>query len=69
MCFGRVNATLTQLRRDTTKVVRPALQGHEVTITEHGEARLKVVAVQKLDRRQACEDLMTIGPVNFQPRK
>ena len=45
------------------------MHGEEVTITEHGEPKFKVVPVSKLDRRKACEDLMAIGPVRFKPRK
>ena len=66
-----MEATLTELRRATTKVVRPAMHGdEEVTITEHGNPKFKVVPLTKpLDRRQALKDLMAIGPVEFLPRK
>ena len=41
-----VEATLTELRRETTKVVRPAMHGgEEITITEHGQAMFKIVPV------------------------
>jgi prevent-host-death family protein len=43
--------------------------GQEVTITEHGQPKFKVVPVRPLDRRQACIDLMAIGPVHFKPRR
>ena len=66
-----MEATLTELRRETTKVVRPAMHGgEEVTITEHGEAKFKIVPVSPpVDYKQACKDLMAIGPVDFVPRK
>lgn len=65
-----MEATLTKLRRETAKVVRPATHdGQEVTITEYGEPKFKVVPVKPLDRRAACEALMAIGPVTFRPRK
>lgn len=65
-----MKATLTQLRRDTTKVVRPVIHGGEkLTLTEHGEPCAEIVPLQKIDRRKACEDLMAIGPVKFLPRK
>lgn len=66
-----MEATLTELRRETTKVVRPAMHGgQEVTITEHGQPKFKVVPVRKpIDRRAACEALIAIGPVKFLPRK
>jgi prevent-host-death family protein len=65
-----MEATLAELNRDATKVVRPAMQeGQEVVITENGEPKVKVVPVPKVNRRQALKDLMAIGPVDFQPRK
>ena len=66
-----MEATLTELRRETTKVVRPAMHGgEEVTITEHGQPMFKIVPVRPaLDRKKACEALIAIGPVDFVPRK
>lgn len=66
-----MEATLTELRRETTKVVRPAMHGgKEVTITEHGQPMFKIVPVHPpLDRQKALRDLMAIGPVEFLPRK
>jgi prevent-host-death family protein len=68
--FRSVKATLTQLRRDTAKVVRPVIHGgKKVTLTEHGQPCAEVIPLRKIDRRAACEDLMAIGPVEFLPRK
>ena len=65
-----VKATLTELRRQTSKVVRPVIHsGKKVTLTEHGEACAEIVPLRKIDRRAACEALMAIGPVEFLPRK
>ncbi len=65
-----MEATLTELRRETTRVVRPARHGNkEVTITEHGEPKFKIVPLPKVDRKQALKALMAIGPVKFLPRK
>ncbi len=66
-----VEATLTELRRETTKVVRPAMHGgEEVTITEHGQPMFKIVPVRPaLDRKAALKALMAIGPVDLPPRK
>lgn len=66
-----MEATLTELRRETTKVVRPAMHGgQEVTITEHGKAMFKIVPVRPpVDRKAALEALRAIGPVDFKPRK
>ena len=65
-----MNATLTDLRRKTTKVVRPVMSGGgKVTITEHGEPCLEIRPVQRVDRRAALAALRAIGPVEFKPRK
>jgi hypothetical protein len=57
MYFERMKATLTQLRRNKAKVVRPVMNGAEK------------LTLQKIDRRAACLALMAIGPVEFLPRK
>jgi prevent-host-death family protein len=68
--FGGVKATLTQLRRETKKVVRPVIQrGVTLTLTEHGQPCAEIVPLRKLDRFAACQDLISIGPVEFLPRK
>jgi antitoxin (DNA-binding transcriptional repressor) of toxin-antitoxin stability system len=65
-----VKATLTQLRRDTAKVVRPVIRGGEkLRLTGHEQPCPDNVPLQKIDRRAACRDLMAIGPVEFLPRK
>ena len=66
-----MEATLTELRRETTKVVRHAMHGgEEVTITEHGQPMFKIVPVRPaLDRQAALKSLMAIGPVEFKPRQ
>jgi prevent-host-death family protein len=68
--FSNVKATLAQLRRNTAKVVRPAIHGGEkLTLTGHGQPCAEVIPLRKIDRRAACQDLMAIGPVEFLPRK
>ena len=65
-----MKATLTELRRATSKVVRPAIHaGQTVVLTEHGEPCAQIVPLRKVDREQACKDLMAIGPVEFRPRE
>jgi prevent-host-death family protein len=65
-----VKATLTELRRQTSKVVRPVIHnGKKVTLTEHGESCAEIIPLRKIDRRAACEALLAIGPVEFLPRK
>jgi len=67
--FSFVRATLTELRRDTSRVVRAADNGKEVILTEHGEPRYKLRRIKKMDRERFIEALRAIGPVDFLPRK
>lgn len=67
--FIFVQATLTELRRDTSRVVRAADNGEEVILTEHGEPRYKLQRVQAIDRKAAAAALRAIGPVDFLPHK
>jgi len=64
-----MQATLTELRRDTSRIIRAVDAGKEVVLTEHGEARYKIVRTQKIDRKAAAAALRAIGPVDFLPRK
>jgi len=68
--FVRMKATLTELRRDTSRVVRPVIHsGEKLTLTEHGEPCAEIIPVRKIDRKRALADLIAIGPVDFLPRK
>ena len=65
-----MNATLTELRRQTSKVVSPVIhRGQRVTLTHHGQNCAEIVPKRKIDRRAACDALLAIGPVEFLPRK
>jgi prevent-host-death family protein len=64
-----MHATLTQLRRQTGKIIRAAEQGKEVVLTEHGEPRLTLNAIKPVDRKAAAAALKAIGPVEFPARK
>ena len=65
-----MEAPMTELRRDTTRVVRAADSGREVILTEHGEPRYKITRVRRnIDRKAAAAALRAIGPVDFLPRK
>jgi antitoxin (DNA-binding transcriptional repressor) of toxin-antitoxin stability system len=65
-----VTATLTELRRDTSKVIRPAIHaGETVVVTEHREQCAEIIPVRKIDWKQALRDLMATGAVAFAPRK
>jgi prevent-host-death family protein len=67
--FVFMEATLTELRRDTSRVVRAADKGGAVILTEHGEPRYKLQRVQAVDRKAAAAALRAIGPVDFLRRK
>ena len=65
-----MTATLTELRRNTSEVIRPAIHsGERVILTEHGEEVAEIVPLRKIDRAQALRDLIAIGHVDLPPRK
>ena len=64
-----MTATLTELRRDTTNVIRPALHaGQKVTLTEHGEPCAEIVPLRKIDRQALCQAIIDLGPIDLAPR-
>jgi len=65
-----MEATLTQLRRQTRKVLKPVLQGaRRVVLTEHGEAVAEISPKHSPDRARALELLRAIGPVKLPARR
>lgn len=65
-----MEATLTELRRETTKVVRPVMAGRgKLTVTEHGEPCLEITAPVRIDRKAALAALRAIGPLELPRRK
>jgi prevent-host-death family protein len=65
-----MQATLTELRRETSKVIRPVINGGEIlTLTEHGQPCAKIIPVPKVDRLAALAALRAIGPVTLPKRK
>lgn len=65
-----MQASLTELRRETSKVIWPVIHGGEVlTLTEHGQPCAKIMPVPKLDRLAALAALRAIGPVTLPERK
>lgn len=65
-----MKATLTELRRDTTRVLRPVIHAaKKVTLTEHKEPVAEIVPLGRPDRRRAIELLAQIGPVDLPSRK
>jgi antitoxin (DNA-binding transcriptional repressor) of toxin-antitoxin stability system len=67
--FESVQATLTELRRDTSRIVRAADEGQEVVLTEHGQPRYQLKRIKPIDWKRAAAMLAAIGPVNLPPRK
>jgi prevent-host-death family protein len=64
-----MEATLTELRRQTSKVMRAVEHGQQITLTEHGEPRAKIVPLRKFDRQALCRALIDLGPIDLPPRK
>jgi prevent-host-death family protein len=65
-----MKATLTELRRNSAKVIKPVVNRRKkVTLTDRGEPVAEIVPCQKVDYAQAWKDLIAIGPVDFVPRK
>lgn len=68
--FDAMHATLTELRRDTTRVLRPVIHGAKtVTLTEHGQEIAEISPKTSPDRMRALELLTAIGPVELPTRK
>ncbi len=65
-----MNATLTELRRETSRVLRPVIHAaKKVTLTEHDEPVAEIVPLGRPNRRRAMELLAAIGPVKLPSRK
>ena len=65
-----VRATLTELRRDTSKVIRPVIHAAKsVVLTEHGQEVAEIVPKARPDRARAIELLTAIGPVRLPARR
>ena len=66
-----MKATLAELHRDTAKLVRPVIDSQRtLVITEHGEARAKIVPLpKKPDRKKALAILRSMRALELPPRK
>lgn len=64
-----MKATLTELRRDTSRITRAADNGRDVILTEHGEPRFRLQAIKPIDRKGALALLKAMGPVELPRRK
>jgi antitoxin (DNA-binding transcriptional repressor) of toxin-antitoxin stability system len=68
--FTGMHATLTELRRETSRVLRPVIHGSKtVTLTEHGQKVAEISPKTTPDRTRALELLAAIGPVELPARK
>ncbi|MGA2657911.1 MAG: hypothetical protein ABSH34_10365 [Verrucomicrobiota bacterium] len=64
-----MQATLSELHRDTAKIVRPVIHGgQKLTLTDRGEPCAQIVPFRG-DRKKALALLRSIGPVELPPRK
>lgn len=65
-----MQATLTELHRETSKLVRASIRtGERLTVTDQGQPCVEILPVRKLDRAAALKALIAIGPVDIQPRQ
>jgi len=65
-----MNATLTELRRETSRILRPVIHGAQtVTLTEHGQMVAEICPKTSPDRKRALELLTAVGPVELPARK
>ncbi|MBU6409531.1 MAG: type II toxin-antitoxin system prevent-host-death family antitoxin [Verrucomicrobia bacterium] len=64
-----MKATLTELRRETSRIVRAADEGQEVILTEHGQPRFRLQPIKSVDRKAALALLKSMGPIELPPRK
>ena len=69
--IGFVKATLTELHRDTAKLVRPVIDSQKtLVITERGEARAKIVPLpKKPDRKKALAVLRSMAALELPSRE
>lgn len=67
-----MKATLTELQRDTEKVLDPVIHaGQTVTLTDQGEDVAEIVPKRRLtpeDRKKAAALLRCLGPIDLPPR-
>ena len=65
-----MKATLTQLRRETSRILGPVIHAaQKVLITEHGRKIATIVPIVEPDRKRALQMLAAIGPVEMPDRR
>jgi antitoxin (DNA-binding transcriptional repressor) of toxin-antitoxin stability system len=67
-----MKATLTQLRRETSRVVRPVIAGKStVELTEHGIVVARLSPIRKPDPKKALaalDEIRKLGGIKIPPR-
>lgn len=64
-----MKATLTELRRETSRILRPVIHASQsVVITENGRNIAAIVPMIAPDRKRAIKMLAAIGPVDLPGR-
>ena len=67
--FTQMKATLTELRRDTSRILGPVIHASKkVVLTEHGRNIAAIVPIVEPDRKRALQMLAAIGHVDL-PRR
>lgn len=65
-----MKATLTELRRETSKVIGPVIHAcKKVVLTEHGREVASIIPIVAPDRKRAMQMLAAIGEVALPARK
>ena len=64
-----MKTTLTELKREPSKVMRPVIHaGESLVLTDGGQEVGTITPRRKVDYAQACRDLIAIGPVELPSR-
>jgi prevent-host-death family protein len=67
--FTQMKATLTELRRETSRILGPVVHASKkVILTEHGRNIAAIVPIAEPDRKRALRMLAAIGPVQMPKR-
>ncbi len=65
-----MKATLTELRRETSRILGPVIHASKkVVLTEHGRNIAAIVPMVEPDRKRALRLLAAIGPVEMPARR
>jgi antitoxin (DNA-binding transcriptional repressor) of toxin-antitoxin stability system len=68
--FTQMKATLTELRRETSRILGPVIHASKkVVLTEHGRNIAAIIPMVEPDRKRALRLLAAIGPVEMPARR